>query len=71
MNRSEKTQSPAFAYGPDDQTRVPRRHGNLGGACVWLQKLLATRKTHLEAKLLETEPFRKDTIQRDFLMFLC
>ena len=39
MNRSETTQSPAFAYGPDDQTRVPRRHGNLGGACVWQQKL--------------------------------
>jgi len=44
MNRSEKTQSAVFAYGPDDQTRVPRRHGNLGGACVWWQKLLAITK---------------------------
>ena len=32
--------------GPDDQARVPRRHGNLRGACVWQQKLEAvTKKT--------------------------
>ena len=35
MNRSEKTQSAAFTYGPGDQTRVPSRHGHLGAACVW------------------------------------
>ena len=46
MNRSEKTQSAAFTYDPDVQYRVPRRHGNLGSAYVWRQKLLAvTKKT--------------------------
>ena len=54
LNGSDKTQLPAFKLleknpfrkdtvgcliGPDDETRMPRRHGNLGGACVWQQKL--------------------------------
>ena len=46
MNRPEKTQSAAFTYDPDDPTRVPRRHGNLGSACVWRQKLLAVTGGH-------------------------
>ena len=48
MNRSEKTQSAAFTYGPGDQTRVPSRHGNLGGDCVWrteFHNLTARRHT--------------------------